>query len=160
MSESLSEFRTEPSEYKNDSYLSKHVPAIDKVAAVTGVSAGNWRIREDYQQSSCVEAGKSCCTFLAARFSSLEEALDAMKLLRRDLPTVNLELIVAPDGRRDEGAGPACYDRISEGRREVGSYLANEGFSAALLVDLQNVNRHLAQGRGPRNAFKPASPRF
>ena len=110
MSDTLGQFTVKPEDYKNHGYLKKYLPAIEKVSAVTGISAPHWQVFEDYQQKSTLAGGKSSCAFLAARFNTLAQAFGVMTSLQRDLPSVNLELYVAPDGRLDQGDGIGSYD--------------------------------------------------
>ena len=121
------------------------MPAIEEVSRVTGVAPTAWRIYYDRHQISTREKGKSSCAFLAANFDGLDQAVVAMKALRRDLPGVNFEIFVAPDGRYDQGDGIGSYDGGSSLNKLESNYIADKGFSVALLVDAQNVDRHLRQ---------------
>jgi hypothetical protein len=148
--DTMGRFNADPANYKNDGYLRKYVPAAEAIAQATGTPASSWQALEDTHQRSTREGGKSSCAFLAARFPSLVSAFSAVAALQKTMPTVNLELHVAPDGRRDRGDGIAAYDDSSWINREIGSYIQNEGFGAVVLVDAQNVNRHLAAASRPK----------
>jgi len=157
MGDTLYRFRVKPEDYKDNSYLRKYLPAIEKVCAVTEVPASNWEVYEDGNQISTREAGKSSCAFLAANFSTLEQAVAVMTCMQRDLPDVNLELFVAPDGRQDQGDGVGSYDRGARDRNN-GAFIQNEGFGVSILIDLQNVDRHLKAGQSFRKVSTPPAP--
>jgi hypothetical protein len=132
MSCTLGACSAEPREYS---------AAVRAVSRLTGISS--WTVFVDSQQTSTRAAGNSCCAFLATKFPTLQQAVDAMITLQRELPTVNLELFVAPGGRNDQGDGIGAYDRLGVINRALSAYIDNDKFTVALLVDAQNVNRCL-----------------
>ena len=57
MSDPLGPFTVKPEDYKNDGYLKKYVPAIEKISAVMGIPAAHWQVFEDSNQISTRKAG-------------------------------------------------------------------------------------------------------
>ena len=142
MSDTLRGFRGKPEDYKDNSYLSRYVPAIEEISAVTHVPFSRWTVWEDSQERSTLAGGKSSCAFLVANFGTLKQAFSAAAALQEEMPSVNLEIFVAPDGRQDQGDGIGSYDYSSRDAQKSG-YIQNEGFGVSVLVDAQNVARHL-----------------
>lgn len=158
--DTLSGFDVAPAKYKASGYLKKYVRAAEAIAQATATSPSSWQILEDNHQVSTREGGMSSCVFLSAQFTSLASAFNAVAAIQKNMPDVNMELHVAPDGRRDRGDGIAAYDDNSLPNRAIGSYTPNTGFGAVLLVDVQNVNRDLAAKGAAEGAVIVAPPRY
>src|SRR5688572_22214129 len=110
------------------------------VAKITQTNKGDWRVISDSHQISTREAGKSGCAFLAYNFKALPSAVVALGRIASQLPKVNVELHLSPDGYYDQGDGPSSYQH--QPHWQVSSrYIPERGFSCSLLVDAQNIMR-------------------
>ncbi len=109
---------------------------------VDAVKVEGWKAVFDSHNISTRAAGKSCCEFLYKTFGSLEEAITVLKVIHEELPNVNVELIMTPDGMRDNGYGPASY-RMADWQTTM-AYLPLKGFGVTLLVDVKNLCENTA----------------
>lgn len=96
-----------------------------------------WELLIDQHQISTRAAGKSSCAWFAHSFPQIDEAISRLKIIRLVLRTVNMELLVCPDGLLDHGDGPASYTPHNGPH-----YIPEKGFCAVILVDAQNLTRN------------------
>lgn len=126
----------------------EYLPAMQKVAEVLDVPLDQLTFAKDHQQYSTMEAGKSGCTGIIYNTSTMPEAIKVMQTLQRELPKVNFEVHINPDGALDQGDGPASYNLDSAKTIAI----PESGFNCCIVIDAQNVLREmkfLGKAAGP-----------
>ena len=120
--------------------LPEYKPAYNVLVGVTG--AKDWKLLTDTHQISTREAGKSSCAFFIKDFQTFEKAVDIAKVIHTAMPSVNIEMQLAPNGYVDKGDGPGSFKHRAKWETDS-QYISQEGSTCVLLIDVQNIMRVL-----------------
>lgn len=120
------------------------------------ISPRDFILLRDRQDLTAMHANRSGCVFAAIRFDTPVDAATFWVQAQALFPNVGMEMHSSPNGLVDKGDGVTPRAGTVFGEYS-GRYVPDTGPSYTVLIDMQNLRRHLAgDERGSGVPLEPA----